>query len=482
MDMSKIDLARVQSDALGIGVVKNQFTPGFSDELWYGMLLDRMKVVQESEYPAYVRFDKKSSKFVININMKSIAQLFPEVVDTQFIDSDDRTVYDALVAFTRALIKHELMHVIFKHLISLDQEIDHQLANVCQDSLINLTISEFSKLNASMVTAEEYYSPDLNLPEGRSALIRGSSVLENYTWEELYQKMKDNQDYQNNEQMRQKMNQWIKDKIGQQSEGNDQANEDAGRGNNQDGDKQRGGKSSDLPSRNKGDMMLGDTPVDDGDQLAQDMMNQMLDDILNDKGFQKNVGKVLGSELRKVLSSRQAKVQWKQVLRNVLGRRLTYDFNYTWMKPNRRFDDLEGKRKKFKASVLAMLDVSGSIEAEQLSQFAAELDKISKNSGGNLDIVTYDYEIQEKFTYKEFARVSTIRGGGGTSLNNALNQLGNSLDAYDLIVVMTDGIDDPIQVSRKLGRRLLVVLIDDGSQSFVDSVVSSGGQVIKIKM
>jgi predicted metal-dependent peptidase len=143
---------------------------------------------------------------------------------------------------------------------------------------------------------------------------------------------------------------------------------------------------------------------------------------------------------------------------------------------------LEGKRKKFKASVLAMLDVSGSIEAEQLSQFAAELDKISKNSGGNLDIVTYDYEIQEQFTYTEFARVSTIRGGGGTSLNNALNQLGNSLDAYDLIVVMTDGIDDPIQVSRKLGRRLLVVLIDDGSQSFVDSVAGSGGQVIKIKM
>jgi len=96
-------------------------------------------------------------------------------------------------------------------------------------------------------------------------------------------------------------------------------------------------------------------------------MNQLIDQVINDSGFQQMIGKVLGNEFRKVLDSRKPKINWKKVLRNTLGRQLTYDFSYTWLRPNRRFDDLEGKKKKFRANVLAMLDVSGSINNEMLS-------------------------------------------------------------------------------------------------------------------
>jgi len=457
----EMDLSNVLSEARGFGFVKNQFTSSFSNEVFYGLILDRMRVVQESDYPAYVRFDKASGKFVMNVNMQSLADLFNEVVLVgqleQSVTDDserERTLHDALVAFTRGIIKHEIMHVILKHMISIDMNIDHQLANVCQDSLVNKCIGEFDKLPVRFVTVEQYYNPELKL-DG-SALVMGSSELRDYTWEELYQSMLSKEGYQNSKEARDRMNQWTLDKINGSGEG--------------------------QPTDNAGDAMLGDLPTDQGDQEVQDAMDQLLDDVMNEAGFSKTIGNMIGKELRRVLDNRKSQCNWKQLLRNQMGRRLSYDVDYTWMRPNRRFDDLQGKKKKYKSNVLVLIDVSGSIEEKQISQFTAEVNKIAKNAGGEVDVATYDADITGKYSYKEFKKLEGLTGNGGTSLNTAISTLGKELEQYDVVVVFTDGADNAITASRKIVSRFIVAIAGEAMDEFVDSIKNQGGSIVQIDM
>lgn len=529
MALTKELINKALTDAQGFGIIKNRFTGSFESEVWYGLILDRMKLTTQATYPAYVEFNKQIHKFVIHISPVMAYELFKEMVPNETLkplsdETQEDAEYKAFTAFLRGLIKHETMHVIFKHLINVGKQIDHSLANVCQDSLINLGIDEFKALGVKTVTAEEFYMVEMvetgkmNVPG--VAMIKGSRKLNNYTWEELYQMLLEDPNYKKTKEQ-EKVQQWFKQKVKerldqqeQQSQKGDQpqdSDEQGQSGQGQPSDEQAEkkdaqGQASDKQaeqndaqgageqdnekeqesqSNGKVNPLLGDTPIvqDDGaeDQAADEAMNQLIDQVINDSGFQQMIGKVLGNEFRKVLDSRKPKINWKKVLRNTLGRQLTYDFNYTWLRPNRRFDDLEGKKKKFRANVLAMLDVSGSINNEMLSQFLGEVDSIVKNAGGEVDVVTYDYGITGRFKAKELKHVDQIVGGGGTSLSRALNQLGKDTAKYDAIVVLTDGYDNAFEMDRKVMSKLIVVLTTEGMYDFVGCIKQHGGKIVAMK-
>jgi len=218
MALTKELINKALTDAQGFGIIKNRFTGSFESEVWYGLILDRMKLTTQATYPAYVEFNKQIHKFVIHISPVMAYELFKEMVPNETLkplsdETQEDAEYKAFTAFLRGLIKHETMHVIFKHLINVGKQIDHSLANVCQDSLINLGIDEFKALGVKTVTAEEFYMVEtgkMNVPG--VAMIKGSRKLNNYTWEELYQMLLEDPNYKKTKEQ-EKVQQWFKQKV-----------------------------------------------------------------------------------------------------------------------------------------------------------------------------------------------------------------------------------------------------------------------------
>ncbi|WP_244832370.1 VWA-like domain-containing protein [Caballeronia sp. TF1N1] len=115
-------------------------------------------------------------------------------------------------------------------------------------------------------------------------------------------------------------------------------------------------------------------------------------------------------------------IPWQTVLQRWFSEMLEED--YTWAKPNRRFDDVYLPGRKLEMGRLENLrwyiDVSGSITMSHATRFKSEL-KFVKDTfrPEKLTVVQFDTKIQRKDTWEEddeFERLE-ITGRGGTSLD-----------------------------------------------------------------
>lgn len=132
-------------------------------------------------------------------------------------------------------------------------------------------------------------------------------------------------------------------------------------------------------------------------------------------------GKIPGS-IEKLLSEfLKPKLPWKNILHNYLQDKL--DSDWSWNRPNRRFSDIylpslqpdEGRL----ISVAMFLDVSGSIEEEDIKRFTTEVQYVhSEFKPNKLSVLQFDVKIQDEQTYTPDSSLKKfkLKGGGGTSL------------------------------------------------------------------
>jgi predicted metal-dependent peptidase len=144
---------------------------------------------------------------------------------------------------------------------------------------------------------------------------------------------------------------------------------------------------------------------------------------------------------------RKSKVNWARVFHNYIGQAVAKD-DYSYTRVNKRFlgQDiyLPDLRSHTLGRVVVAIDTSGSIDKEQLQQFAAEIHKI----GGlieELTILSADCQVHEIIKvsrFQNFMNKLKFLGGGGTSHKVVFDKIKEMHMEPEILVCLTDMMSD----------------------------------------
>lgn len=178
----------------------------------------------------------------------------------------------------------------------------------------------------------------------------------------------------------------------------------------------------------------------------------------------------------------ESRVNWKNKLLRQIQKVIPYDFTYAH--PSKKsistgiyMPDTDKER----IEVSIMIDTSGSVGQEELSDFISEIIGIAKAYKNRIEMKLYCHDTKLQASYKvengsiEKIKKLEIRGGGGTSFITPLNELLKEREKPKLLIWLTDGCGDDIE--KKPAFPILWILSKGGS----DELIKSYGEVIHLK-
>jgi predicted metal-dependent peptidase len=284
------------------------------------------------------------------------------------------------------LIKHELLHIAFGHLIVRDMYADKKLFNIAADLEINQYINR-SKLPEGGLTLDTF--PDLNLPY-KAGTKKYYEILQ-------------------------------------------QAN--------------KNGTSESLS--NLLDTMDGNSQYchptwdefDEVDEATKKLIQKQVDYQINEvaQTIEKSQGHIPGeisSILERIRYVEPQKFDWKRYLRMFVGNSAKTYTKKTRRKRNKRFDDNPAIKVKTRNHILVGIDTSGSVNNDELNEFMNELWHIQK-TGNEITVAQCDTEIVYvgKINLNKDIK---IHGRGGTSFQPVVD-LFNEEKKYTTLIYFTDG-------------------------------------------
>lgn len=285
------------------------------------------------------------------------------------------------------LIKHELLHIAFGHLITRDLYSDKKLFNIAADLEINQYILE-SKLPEGGLLLSSF--PELNLPKKAGT-------------DKYYELLK-------------------------------QAQQD--------------GTSPTLDSLMS--KMDGTTPHchstwDDFNDLSEadkKLVQKQIEHQLKESAEQtiKRHGTVpgeLADLIHRLTHVEPAKFDWKGYLRRFVGNSSVVYTKKLRRKYNKRYAANPGLKIKFKNHILVGVDTSGSVNNEELTEFFSELTHMHK-TGHKITVAQCDTQLS---SVKEFSpnKDWEIHGRGGTSFQPVIDHYNEKKGHYTALIYLTDG-------------------------------------------
>lgn len=155
----------------------------------------------------------------------------------------------------------------------------------------------------------------------------------------------------------------------------------------------------------------------------------------------RKAGNMPASMDREIKASRETKTDWRTILRRFIENSVPSD--YSWTNPNRRFVSqgiyLPGVIRENMPRIGVAVDTSGSINAQMLAQFAAELTAIVQETRPeDVEVVYCDTKVHgvEHFSPDDGEIVLKAKGGGGTSFDPALKHF--EKDPPACVIYLTD--------------------------------------------
>ena len=310
---------------------------------------------------------------------------------TAFVDSlDDQCL--------RGLILHETLHKAFRHTTVWRHlyEKNPRLANMACDYVINLLIVDSDRMGN-----------DVRLPEGGliDEKYRGMDAGEVY-------KMLDK-----DQQEKGKSN-------GQGDSGDDQGSQES------EGFDEHDWEASDKLSEQEREGMARevDQALRQGALLA---------------------GRLKGNVPRGVSELLEAKVNWREVLRDFVSSFANEHDSSTWRRPNRRWVDqgvyMPSAVSETMGEMVVAIDTSGSIGQEELSQFLGEVMAICRDvNPERVHLLYWDTEVAQHETYEQGQYESMLqstkpKGGGGTCVVCVPKYIKEKSLKPECVLVLTDG-------------------------------------------
>ena len=325
------------------------------------------------------------------------------------------------------LLKHELLHIAFGHLVSFSSFSNKKLANVAMDMEINQYIED-SWLPEGGIKLEDY--ADLKLDKKAGC---------RYYYDQLL-RLQDEKD--------------------------------------------KNGTTGNTPMDNLLDNIAsGDVPdhstweeFDDMTDAEKKLIEKQVQKILQDAKEQtvKKRGNVPGEieGLIVIEEITKAKFDWRGYIRRFTGVSTKVFTKKIRRKENRRYEDNPGLKIKMRQHMLLAIDTSGSVSDTELAEFMNEIHHIYK-AGVDITIVQCDTSIRSIEPYRGKNEINVL-GRGGTEFDPVLDYYNANLKKYTSLVYFTDG---ECYTSVKPKSKVLWVLSERSSMNS-----DLPGQVIKLEL
>ncbi|SJZ72026.1 Predicted metal-dependent peptidase [Chitinophaga eiseniae] len=330
------------------------------------------------------------------------------------------------------VVKHEVLHIVFKHTLVWEPTADRLLVNIAMDIVVNQYIDR-AQLPVESVFLEGF--PDLNLEK-------------NQTWQYYYEKLvhlRDNIDtlYKDCESARMLCS------ISAASHG-----------------MERHRQWREIFERS---------------QLDKDLTSLEIDNLINiarSKTSEKSYGKLPGSfraYLDSILLKSKPLVDWRRVIRLFSESSSKTKVRNTLKRPSRRFGTNPGIKIRKQKKLLIAVDTSGSVGGDELATFFNEVHHLWRQ-GAEIHVLECDAAVQRVYTYKgtppEF-----ILGRGGTDFNPPI-AYGNDNFRPDGLIYFTDGVAPAPTVTARFP--LLWVISNNGIGSDTDEFRALPGRKAKL--
>jgi len=144
----------------------------------------------------------------------------------------------------------------------------------------------------------------------------------------------------------------------------------------------------------------------------------------------------LAERLAEILKDMESKFNWRRVLRLFATSSNSSYIKNTIRRPSRRYGTVPGIKIKRRNRLLVAIDTSGSIQQEELLEFFSEIYFIWRQ-GAEIQIVECDTHIHKTYNYKGTPPVE-VHGRGGTSFEAPMIY-GNQEYRPDALIYFTDG-------------------------------------------
>ncbi len=320
-----------------------------------------------------------------------------------------------------AVLKHEILHLVFKHLFRELIKKDPELMNLAADIVVNQYIGSWD-LPDTAVTLSTF--PELELKAGE-------------TMEYYYARLE--------ELKEQDLVQRDCSQVGSAQSGACMNGRDLS-GSGMKGADLSGSKSMEAFKRLYGNERHSDhsqwiQPSSDDQMYA---LNGGIDKALMNAADRVNpssYGLIPGDirrRLDEIRENRVPKLDWKRQLRLFASSKGRSYIFHTMKRVSKRYGTRPGIRIRRKNRVAVVIDTSGSINEKTLELFIAEIEGIFR-TGAEIIIIESDAEVQNVYPFKRGVNL-TLKGGGGTAFDPAFKYINTGKSgAFDVCIYLTDG-------------------------------------------
>ena len=285
------------------------------------------------------------------------------------------------------LIKHELLHIAFGHLITRDRYSDKKLFNIAADLEINQYILE-SKLPDGGLLLSSF--PELKLPK--------KAGTDKYY--ELLQQAQEDGTCPSLDSLMNQMN-------------------------------------GESPYCHGTWDEFDDLPEADKKLMQKQIEHQLKDSAEQTVKKQGNIPGELAELIERLMNIEAPKFDWKQYLRRFAGNSSIVYTKKLRRKYNKRYAANPGLKIKFKNHILVGVDTSGSVNNDELKEFFSELTHMHK-TGHKITVAQCDTRLN---SVKEFNpnKDWEIHGRGGTSFQPVIDYYNEKKGTYTALIYLTDG-------------------------------------------
>ena len=301
------------------------------------------------------------------------------------------------------VVKHEILHLVFRHHFIREPFLDPTLMNVAFDLVVN------------------QYIDRLQLPEDSLFLesFPGKALQAGQTWFYYYRQL---------EEIRQG----------------------------------RGGDASGTPEKELLNSIKSDShgldrhqpwrEIRSKSELERDAAELHLESLLR-TAHQRTSAHAWGAlpgevreRLEQLLLRPAALIHWKQVLRLFAESAVKTRLKNTIKRPSKRYGTVPGLRIRHRQRLLVAIDTSGSIGQEDFTSFFNEVFHLWR-SGAQIDVIEADTKVYRQYAYRGSAP-EQVTGRGGTDFNHALERA--NADFPDGLIFFTDGYADKPKVRPRM--------------------------------
>ena len=217
------------------------------------------------------------------------------------------------------------------------------------------------------------------------------------------------------------------------------------------------GKKHLMPALKKGEIWDYEAAADAAelwgeDEEMTDSINQQIQKAQKTNQW----GSISGEFQETITASLKIPMDYRRILSQFRACIISQRRKLTRMKPNRRYGfHFMGSQFEPKTHLLVAVDVSGSISQEDLKNFFSIINRFFSYGVEAINVITFDWELQQEFELKKAAKNIKITGRGGTNFQCAVDYYENHPE-FQGMIIFTDGYAEVPKI--KKAKQLLWIL------------------------